>query len=493
MTSERIRPPRPSWIKWLWGGGVIVLLAVVLVAVFVVVPAISDASHSCGDGVRERGDNSECTGVTDGSFVFADDLADVQQRIHQENTTVTGSGKPYVNIAVLLPMTLVEPDQVSREWVRHQLEGAYIAQHRANTTESWGAKDPQIRLLLANPGSQLKQWEPVVDDLIGRSGPDQVIAVTGIGLSLSTSQQAVQRLSDHQIPVVASHLAAEEFSRIPGFMRVSPTSSTYGTALAAFVKPTARTATLVQDQNPRDLYPKTLASAFTAKFVDGTHRLAGRTEYFDSNQTGVENTFLQMMPNICSDHPDVLYFAGREQNLTSFIAQLAQRRCLDQHLTVLTGDLAQTGPPGPDMRRGLEANVTVLGPGLAHPQAWTSHPELFNKPSVASFQEPRCTDCFEVLFPQERLDDGTAILAHDAVVTVVWAIRGLPQISTGTAVTSQDVLQAKNRLHDQLAVPGASGAISFDEQGNPVNKVIPILRVRVNSTPEFAALSDPSS
>ncbi|WP_328603971.1 hypothetical protein OG943_28350 [Amycolatopsis sp. NBC_00345] len=489
--DERIRPPRPTWSKWLVAGGGVVLLVIVLVAVFVVVPAISLAGRTCADGVEKRGDNAECTGLTDGGYVFAPDLASVEQRIRAENDSVAASGKPFVTIAVFLPMTLTENDILSPEWVRHQLEGAYIAQHRANTTQSWGSL-PLVRLLLANPGSHLNQWEPVVNALLGLPGTDRLVAVTGIGLSLETAHAAIQRLSDHRIPVVASHLAADEFSEIPGFLRVSPTSSTYGMAAASYVKPTAHTATIVQDDNAADLYPKTLATAFTRRFADADHRITGRTERYDSSLPGVENTFLQMMPNICGDQPDVVYFAGRENDLTAFVTQLAQRPCLDRHLTVLTGDLAQTGPPGPEMRRGLESNVTVLAPGLAHPQAWTSEPNAFNKAAVASFQERDCTDCFEALFPKERLDDGVAILAHDAVLTVVWAIRQIPR-AVPAQVTAQDVLQAKNRLHDTLAVPGASGMISFDDRGDPVNKAVPILRVRLGDTPEFVQLSAPLS
>jgi ABC-type branched-subunit amino acid transport system substrate-binding protein len=489
--SDRIRPPRPTWSKWLLVAGGVLLLAVVLVAALVVVPAISAAGRRCGAGVEKRGDTGECTGVTDGAYVFSPGLADVEQRIRQENESVTTSGKPYVTIAAFLPMTLEEHDILSDEWVRHQLEGAYIAQRRANTTQSWGSL-PLIRLLLANPGSRLTHWEPVVDDLVGRVTSERLVAVTGIGLSLDTSRDAIRRLSEHRIPVVASHLAADEFSEIPGFMRVSPTSSTYGLAAASYVRPTAHTATIVRDVNPGDLYPKTLATAFTRKFADADHRIVGRTEEYDSSLPGIENTFLQMMPNICGNQPEVVYFAGRENNLTSFVAELAQRPCLDRHITVLTGDLALVGPPEADMRRGLQANVTVLAPGLAHPQAWTSSPQAFNPAAVASFQEAGCTDCFKAVFPKERLDDGIAILAHDAVLTVVWAIRGIPRVSP-VQVTAQDVLQAKNRLHGTLAVPGASGMISFDDRGDPVNKAVPILRVREDDTPEFVQLSAPDS
>jgi hypothetical protein len=78
------------------------------------------------------------------------------------------------------------------------------------------------------------------------------------------------------------------------------------------------------------------------------------------------------------------------------------------------------------------------------------------------------------------------------VLTVVWAIRQIPG-AVPSRVTAQDVLQAKNRLYGTLAVPGASGMISFDERGDPVNKAVPIRRVRLGDTPEFVQLSTPLS
>jgi len=58
---------------------------------------------------------------------------------------------------------------------------------------------------------------------------------------------------------------------------------------------------------------------------------------------------------------------------------------------------------------------------------------------VAGFREPSCTDCFEGLVPGERLDDGVAILAHDAVLAAVWAIRRSTPAPAGE-VTPQDAL-----------------------------------------------------
>lgn len=486
--DSSIKPPRPPWWKWLWTSIAALVAVAIVITLVIAIPAIQESARSCADGVSERGPRAECTGITDGSYVYSRDLARVQQLIHRENKSVAASGKPYVSIAVFLPMTLTDDDIVSREWVRHQFQGAYVAQYRANHTASWGSSTPRIKLLLANPGSRLAQWRPVVADLYQRAQTDNLVAVTGIGLSLDNARQAMRWLSDHNIPIIGSHLAADDLSRIPGFLRVSPTSSTYAQAAANYIKPKARKALIVQDANPSDLYPKTLADGFRKTFVDAKHRIVGRTELYDSTLPGVENTFLQMMPNLCGSGPDVVYFAGRENHLRSFVAQLANRSCDDEPITVLTGDLALTDAPTPEMRHGLQSNVTVLGPGLAHPQAWSDQPELFNSASVASFREESCTDCFEAVFPSERLDNGVAILAHDAVLTAVWAVRHAAT-RPGGAVTARDVLQVRNRLHDELAVPGASGMISFNHRGDPTNKAIPILRVRLHDTPEYLALS----
>lgn len=489
--QSSIKPPRPSWWRWLWvGGGALVVVAIVVTALFVV-PAIQEAARSCGDGVEERGENSECTGITDGSYIYSAELRDVEQRIHKENKDVAESGDPYVSIAVFLPMTLADNDIVSMEWVRHQLQGAYLAQYRANNTKAWGGETPRIKLLLANPGSRLAHWEPVVAELGERRRTDHLVAVTGVGLSLDSAREAMRRLSALRIPVIASHLAADDLSKIPGFLRVSPTSTTYAKAAATYIKESARTAMIVQDQNVNDLYPRTLAEAFSETFADKTHEIVGRTEFYDSDLPGVQNTFLQMMPNLCVTQPDVVYFAGRENDLSSFVAQLASRKCGSKEVIVLTGDLALTGEPGPDMLQGLESGVTVLGPGLAHPDAWAEEPGgTFNKASVEGFRKVGCSLCYEKIFPEDRLDDGVAILAHDAVFTAIWAVRN--SAVHGGQVTAGEVLQIRNRLNGELAVPGASGALEFDQRGDPVNQAIPILRVRLHDTPEYVTMSSPT-
>ncbi|MEU4746917.1 hypothetical protein AB0G02_41565, partial [Actinosynnema sp. NPDC023658] len=300
--------PRPFWRKPKWWLAAGVVLA--LVAAAVVAPTVLRSIGRCAEGVT-RTDTGECVGVTDGSYVFAPELAGIQDLVRAENAAVLASGKTFVSIALLIPMTLTENDTTPIEWVEHHMQGAYTAQYRANHDAATG-EQPLIRLLLANPGSGMRQWEPVVAELERRrAASDHLVAVAGIGLSLTTSRDAVKRLSAAKIPVFASTLTSDDLTDINGLLRMAPTNSAQARAAATHVKADARTALLIQDNTEAELYAKTLAESFSAAFVDADHRFAGQTEFFDSRLGGVGNTFLQMIPNICTSRPDVLYFAGR--------------------------------------------------------------------------------------------------------------------------------------------------------------------------------------
>jgi hypothetical protein len=52
-------------------------------------------------------------------------------------------------------------------------------------------------------------------------------------------------------------------------------------------------------------------------------------------------------------------------------------------------------------------------------------------------------------------------------------------------------LQQFGTLHDLDAVPGASGWISLDGNGDPIDKAVLILELKPDGTVEFVALSSP--
>jgi ABC-type branched-subunit amino acid transport system substrate-binding protein len=264
-------------------------------------------------------------------------------------------------------------------------------------------------------------------------------------------------------------------------------------AAVSYLRPDVRSALLVQDENPADLYATTLGQAFRARFPDSKHTLIDPPEVFDSS-VPVDNAFALMMPDICQQHPDVVFFGGRGPELEAFIEALADRQCQSLQINIMTGDDGVEVQSGLRRQRlqdshalenGLRANVTLKYTALAHPDSWESAPQAFSPATTFYFQRS-CADCFRTIFPGDSLDDGQAIMGHDAVIVAVTAIR-----YTTEPTRPASVIQALNRLHGQRAVNGASGLVSLDEHGNPANKPIPVLQLRPDGVITFVTLTSP--
>jgi ABC-type branched-subunit amino acid transport system substrate-binding protein len=507
MTTDFLRPKPPvvrrTWF-WVTVGAVLVLLGGAVLGYIVFVKDACDA-----DGVVQ-GPGDQCVGVTNGSFHFARALRNVDQKILDENRRVDGLRKPAVSLAYLLAIPKNDADAEGAQELdslRREMEGAYLAQRRANQTNALGDL-PLIRLLIASDGDKSAGWEQAVQQLLAKvGGPDRLVAVAGLGESRTETRQAVDALAAHNIPMVGSVITSDAFATGPqgpirGLARVAPVNTDQVKAAVAFLRTRARTALLVQDVRQSDLYGKTLGSAFQQVFPDGKggHTLIGRVEQYDSSLDGVANTFVQMMPNLCQQHPDVVFFAGRGNELAKFLQALSERQCVATvPIHIMTGDDAtslanllrreQTANRA-EIASGLKANATLRYTALAHPGAWTANPKAFSSALVSYFRDS-CDHCFPRLFPGESLDDGQAIMGHDAVALAIWAIRH--------AVTSSEpqpapaaVVQALYRAHGELAVSSASGLISVGEDGSPTNKPVPILELRPDGGVSFVELSSPT-
>ncbi len=144
--------------------------------------SLDNSLNECGAGFY-RGSAHECIGVTDGSYDFFAGLAGVPAPASQQmsevladiralNSRVSGQ---YATIALLLPMTSADTPPIETV---HAVEGAYLAQSWADSPAD--PRGPRIRLLLANPGTDSDQWQPVADQLAGLAGaPGNLLAVTG--------------------------------------------------------------------------------------------------------------------------------------------------------------------------------------------------------------------------------------------------------------------------------------------------------------------------
>ncbi|MEU6657759.1 branched-chain amino acid ABC transporter substrate-binding protein [Streptomyces sp. NPDC046821] len=485
----------PRWREWSWRTVKLVAAAVALavvatVAGIVIAGKVSDARARCAAGVTHEGANGECVGVTDGSFAFAGHLKPVEKMIADENKRVrAASGKePYVTVAYLTSFTVTDDDSNSEDSVRHELEGAYLAQFRHNRGDL--AASPKIRLLVANTGSNSVHWEHTVDQLIAlKDSPDRLVAVAGLGPSTDRNLAALRKLSKSGIATVSSIMTATDITGIQGFVRVAPTNADEARAGAAYLKRQKgkfRTAVVIQDAAKSNLYASTLGAAFTEEYPDKDHRLvADRFTYDSSVPSAWPNELRYRAEQLCTERPEVVYFAGRGIHLSHFLDALANRACQKQQFTVLTGDDTTNLTPE-ELEAAAHTGVTVLYTGLAHADMWRDDPGAVSGPSAGNFQPGGLMDKW---FPGDARYDGQDIMSHDAVLT---AAQGIRMASNWQGkVTGPSVGRMFHQLDGDRKVPGASGFLSFKDNGDPRDKAVPILRLTPKGESKLVDVSAP--
>lgn len=483
-------PPRPWWRGW---RGVTALVAVLALLGGGLYALLKPPGTGCATGVARRGPDHSCAGLTDGGFAFTADLAPLSTLIRTENqrvldTAAKPGGAPWVSVVYLLPMVPGEDSTNTADSIRHELEGAYTAQWEANHTHSQG-DSPQIRLLLANPGGSDEQRTYALTQIEAQRTAQHIVAVAGLGTSTAATRASILRLTQENIAAFGSVITADDLSDIPGLVRVAPPNADEAVAAAAFLAkatPGAKVL-LVEDRRAGDLYSSTLADEFSKSYPAG--QLIPEPMDYDSSKSDVSTYFTKQMANVCLDQPDVVFFAGRGVDLPRFLAPLAQRNCAAQKpLTVISGDDASQVEQSAGIDEVKDAlrlgKIRLLYTALAHPDAWTESPQSYSPTAIAPFLGG---GEFVTAFPHESLADGQAIMGHDAVLTAVTAIRAAA--SGGDQVSGSDVMQMLTALNGAGTVPGASGLISLDKHGNPVNKAIPIVELTPDGQVNTVAVS----
>ncbi|MGH3623126.1 MAG: ABC transporter substrate-binding protein [Sciscionella sp.] len=493
--SQSLRRMAP-WVRWAVLGLVVVLVAGVAVVFYRWVAY-------CGDGVEQV--DGQCVGVTDGNVGLSPDIADVLGRIRAENARVSASPQASVSVGYLLPLPKPGSNQNLATSLRHELEGAYTAQLRANHTIRLGGP-PKLRLLVANDGDGSAHWEQVVDVLLDAVNDQHspLVSVVATGQSRATTGSAISKLISNHVPVIASRITADsvtpptEPSPVDGLLRLAPRNTDQAVAAARYVKSRGKKrALIVQNDDQNDTYSHSLGAGFRRAFSDSGHTVLPRTETYNPKYGAVASTMHDIATNtICAARPDVVFFAGRSPELAAFVAALPQRTCGQLPVDIVTGsDAVDFGTAvasgNRDLRNALRADsrITVSYTALAHPRAWTVEPDSVNQNATMDLRRNDCEVCFPHLFPGQSLDDGAAIMGNDAIVTAAHAIRfGGP----GT-VNDRPLLlfQEFDRMHGARAVPGASGWLSFDNNGTAIDKAVPILRVKSDGGVQFVQLSAP--
>jgi len=497
LTAPNHPPPVPRRRRW-WpptpGQTLAFAVLVVAVVVAVVLSKILNPPipNRCDPGLQdERGGGTEghqvlnrsCIGVTDSSDFEDPGLTEVMARIAEQNHLASGSGDFY-SLGYLLPLEpLAQRTSLSAE-LRHELEGAALAQAETN-----GQDGTKIKLLVANAGPDNAHWQAVTNSLqAAADGPDRLRAVAGFGNSIEATKEAIRALTQPGPPgegpgpvaAIGTRLTADNLSfnpddrQIEGFFRVAPTNADEATTAVALIRQRqAVRPMLVSDRNMSDAYVDSLGRAFRDAFGNP------QMETFNGAQDALPSAFETVTLNLCAEpQPDAVYFAGRGEALAAFVRKLAGRNCGDTPVNIVTGDdiagLRDAAAMGDSsVVAALGSNVTVTYTGLAHPDLWASTDPgaSFNTGAVAYLRSA-----------QLDLSDGAAIMGHDAVLLAITAI----QRAAGperAPVTASAMIQTLYGVRGAAAMAGASGPISLTECGDAERKLFPILSITPSGMP----------
>jgi ABC-type branched-subunit amino acid transport system substrate-binding protein len=173
----------------------------------------------------------------------------------------------------------------------------------------------------------------------------------------------------------------------------------------------------------------------------------------------------------------------RNTRFMHFLDALSNRTCTDRQFTVMAGD-DTSNLTAPQLADAYATKINVLYTGLAHPDMYLTNRLAVAGPSAAFFAKDGKLGEW---FPTDPRDDGQAIMAHDAVLT---AAHGIQRAANGrTVVTGDAVARMFHRMEGHQQVAGASGFISFQNNGNPRNKAVPILQLTRFGIAKFVEVS----
>ncbi|MFF6987527.1 hypothetical protein [Streptomyces sp. NPDC010273] len=483
---------------------VVAFLLVVCLGAFYGFRAYED--DSCGAGVHEESPGRECVGVTDGSVSFDPALDQVSARVKAENARVARSGDPYATIALMIPMDFAAPTSaVDRKHALWEVQGAYFAQYRANHQDNRRA--PAIRLVLANPGAGGGHWRRVADQLadMAASPTHRLRAVFGFDISIPTTERTIGYLTnERKIPVVGGALTADDIANTPqhphayeGLVRVNPSNTDQAAALAHADRGVgARQTVLVEDARDDDNYITSLRKVFEARTAGAP---LAPEQYRSPQDIGVagttSNDFRQIVANICESPAKEIYFAGRPVQLRQFLNELGHRGCHARSYTVITGPAANALPLDDQLEWDtLRHGVTLEFTASSHPDAWTGPHAPATGGSPADFSTLKQLTNPQLTGPVGPVDlnDSRAIITYDSALTAIQGIRD--EAVQGHAVPSTDAVRdAWLHLHGIGRVEGAGGWICLDNQGNPYDKAVAVVRLDPTThTDRFVTLSWPT-
>jgi len=504
--GKRYEPPRTrgerwrrkylrSWRAWVGYGLVAAVVAAVIVVKVVVLAPPPAPRPPCPASLVPAGDGNpkDCVGLTDGSYIFNPALAPIEDKIRAENELVDSQAavqhEQWVAIAYLIPMTLNQASPLTMEGVTQELEGAYTGQWEANNEPSLYGDVPLIKLYLVNEGTGETKWGDAVDQIRAAVRDSlHVVAVAGLGDSVTQTRQAAVALSSVRLAMFGTSITADDLngSRYSSLARIAPTNDDEVRAALAFLPRTqgrGATAMVVKDKNNGDDYVRNWADDVTALYRGAGHRFVSGPATFDPSLPDVDNVLQGDAQVVCEQHPDVVFFAGRAKQLEVFVGALGAQ--CSTPITVISGDDDLIDPSTSDNQEDFtlfdnalrDRVVSLYSTELASPQEWSDCGPVPPSQDLAARAFPQFEQDYQKQLGKQltKLDDpGNVMLGRDAVITAVTAIRltktqpsaGKPQPYEYGQVTGNLALMRFTH------VLGATGVITIGNDGSTTGDAV---------------------
>jgi ABC-type branched-subunit amino acid transport system substrate-binding protein len=445
--------------------------------------------------------NGECIGITDGSYAFNRRLESAERRIHQQNEAVLHSGRPYVTLVYLGPMSVdpttrnAQPDQLAG--IQGELVGLSIAQREHNNANG----QPRVRLLLANSGARNRYADDVAREIRKRAMKDRrLVAAIGFGQSKRQVQQAIEELGRVALPMIGTTNTFDDTARrldgsfSPYYFRLAPPDQQEGRHAAYWARHgqldglRAKTAAVFFDNSKDELYSPNLAKDFATAFGRDKARLLPYASTSDIPQKVLE---------ACERPADMFYFAGRSDEFQPFIQKLSTTSCGGRR-TVLASDDVTSYVTDNAVRIGGTDTLRLYYTPLAAREAWQAGKWAPGQPEPTFYRD------YDAAIAELTGTTGTAgtagtadtraehpsrthaAVAYDAVLMIASVAQQVYGSERQSLPTAGAVLAALTEPDSTTPAPqGASGLLRFGSRlaGHSIpDKPVLLVGVRKDGT-----------
>ncbi|GAA4609863.1 hypothetical protein GCM10023195_40120 [Actinoallomurus liliacearum] len=428
-------------------------------------------------------------------------LADLESRIDRENKTITRLRQPYVTVLYAGILTAAEGNDQSVVSGIRALAGAYLAQVGNNRTGQPGAVGNRlkIRLLPVNVGEDMNFSRQASDAILALARRDPtVVGVVGMERNTDASQAAITRLSDAGLAVLGTVNSSDRLPQLPHYYGLASTDHDEA-SLASYAAHQAlggRSSlhAMIVSRDPGET--KDQYSAELAADVERQLRSARVSTVRYSGADDIGGQIRTACAAADGDPFDLIYFAGRAEDIYNLINNLGDGGCTKRPLTLLGGDEVARA------RFGSGQHDVILPPGIKVYFTSATYPS-----NLTAGGRDRFTPFFTLARNnlgvgaenQALLADGQMALTYDATSVLAQAAQ---QAFTALAVPAKSgsllpgsrtitsgsvLLELRSRRWDNAA----TGAVDFTKDDHdlngPGNRGLTLVRVTVDAggTPRY--------